>query len=122
MSAEDAAAGAPKTGQKRRSPIERAVVWSLIGLLVLVVAYEAWVRSSFTRSQRVLREAVAGSDQGRVQKIEEVERQLSGSPSKSIQTTRMEQTITYQWRSLFRKYIVQVHVGDQNEVLSYETD
>ena len=121
MSGEGTGTGPSATGQKRRSPMERGVVWGLIGVLLVLLASEWWVRNSFVKGQGVLRDAVAGIDTGQTQNIDEVEKRLSGSPSKSTNQTALGQTVVYRWRSLLKSYTLEVEIGDQKEVLSFQT-
>ena len=120
MDGEHTGTGAPATGRNRRSPIERVLVWGLIGGLLLLLAFEWWVRNSFVRSLGVFRGAVATGDTGKAQNIDEVEKRLIGSPSKSTKQTRLGQTVVYQWHSLFKAYTLEVEIGDQKEVLSFQ--
>ena len=121
MSGKDTGTGPSPTGQKQRSPIERMLVWGLIGILLVLLAFEWWVRNSFVKGQGVLRDAVAAGDTGQAPSIDEVEKRLSGSPSKSTKKSVMGQTVVYQWRSLFKSYTLEVEIGDQKEVLSAGT-
>jgi hypothetical protein len=51
---------APKAG---RNPIERLLVWGIIGLLLLVVANEAWSRHAYNHAQEILSKKMAMVDE-----------------------------------------------------------
>lgn len=114
--------------KKRRSPVERAVVWGLIGILLAVVLWEGWARFGYSRTLSRWQNALATADRGdgsSALTLAEAERMVSGSPAKSASERQGPfQVVTYRWKSLFgRNYAISVSMtgGDAPEVVGLET-
>lgn len=117
-------AEAAKTG-KRRSPVERALVWAVICLLIVVAGLEGWSRYGYTRSVRSLQAALAENDKtGKEIPLAEVDRVLYGTPILAgVKRDERRQYVRYTWWSLVRDYEIELtaETDDDPAILSLET-
>ena len=111
-----------------RSPIERAVVWGFIALLLVIVSLEFVAHLKFTKAVRAVDERQDLAEDGST--FSEAEfRQLLGEkqPVENQEIThpihrRCRQEI-YHWNGPLRKRSLTVYfmLGENGEVLAYET-
>ena len=119
----------PAPGQKkRRNPVERAIVWSLIAILVAAVAWEGWGRFGYSRTLSKWQNAIAAAEQAPDSQgltLAQAEELITGSPEKSLdEAASGRQVVTYRWNSLFgREYAILVSVtnGDPQEIVGLES-
>ena len=119
----------PAPGQKkRRNPVERAIVWGLIAILVVAVAWEGWGRFGYSRTLSKWQNAIAAAEQAPDSQgltLAQAEELITGSPEKSLDEGAFgQQTLTYRWNSLFgREYAILVSLtnGDPQEIVGLET-
>ena len=124
MSAPNTASAVPT--KKRRSPVERTIVWGLIAVLLVVVLWEGWARYGYSRTLDNWQDAIAKSESAEgaagVNRTA-AEEMLAGSPTISgpEQEGRF-QTVTYRWKSLLKEYSIAVtYVGDPPEITDLVT-
>ena len=126
-SSNNAAAGTPPNpaAPKPRNPVERAIVWGLIAVLVGVMLFEAKQKYAYTPSLN--RITAAFKDDGEKSfKLSEVRQMLSGSPKETeiVSKGKFNRTIELQWLSLFKEYRLQLIVEknvDDPVVMSFST-
>lgn len=114
--------------KKRRSPVERALVWGGIGILALVVVWEAWARFGYSRTLSRWQDAMVAAERGNGSSaltLADAQRMVSGSATKSMPERQGSfQVITYRWNSLFgRNYAISMSVtrGEAPEVVGLQT-
>lgn len=102
-----------------RSPVERAVVWTAIVVLLIVVYFEYRANSAFRNSWRELKAALEASEKPRGQPvpIDQIEMYLSPGfeKSKPQKITSMAEgqynQIVYTWSGLLKDYTLRVKYG-----------
>lgn len=103
----------------------------ILALLLVVLAIEAHAKLGYDRTLTALRasaskvegEAIRG-EQGLEEwtlPLADAEKCVSGFPSKSRKTEFQQPTVVLRWFSLFKTYVVQLHLDD-NIVISLTTD
>ncbi len=126
-SSNNAHAGTPPNPAtpKPRNPVERAIVWGLIGLLVVVMLFEAKQKYAYEPSLTRIKTAFK-DDNNANYKLSEVRQMLSGSiketeiPSQS----KINRVLELQWTSLFKDYRVRLLIEKDVEdpvVISFST-
>lgn len=114
-----------KTG---RSPVERAIVWSLIGLMLVLVAIEARAQQGHTKTMLALKDlADAKDEEDRTKgiKFEDFKEKLQLFPSVSGPTTGEGWDVyVYKWVSLLKAGTYEIHVrvssgNDINYIAGY---
>jgi hypothetical protein len=126
MSAPNTASTEPTRTAKRRSPVERTIVWGLIAVLLVVVLWEGWARYGYSRTLDKWQDAIAKAESadstGGVSRTA-AEEMLAGSPTISgPQQEGRFQTVTYRWKSLLKEYSIAVsYVGDPPEITDLVT-
>lgn len=113
--------------KKKRSPVERVIVWGLIGVLLVLALWEGWARFGYSRTLARLQDAIAVAEAAEGDgslKLAEAEDLVIGFPSRSEgQEQGARNTITYKWNSLFKRnyQIAVTYAGDPPDVLGLET-
>ncbi len=105
-------ADSPAADAKNRNPIERTIVWGLIGVLLIILAIEgnSWFR--FTRSLSAVQEAIQAADKSDQQlKMDSVEKLISGSPQVTDEQHGISGVKTYQWSGLIKDRSFHVEYG-----------
>lgn len=103
-------------GDKKRSPVERAIVWSLIGLMLVLVALEARAQQGHTKTMVALQEMV---DEGKGVKYEDFTGKIELFPSVSDGTPGEGWDVyQYKWFSLLRsgRYEIHLRVSTGNDI------
>jgi hypothetical protein len=121
MATERAARTEPSTHapqRKRRSPVERAIVWAVIIALVLVVAIEARARIGYSRSLSQFEETVLGK-QPTLSELRESSIHLW--PSESREQRAGRNVIVLKWFSLLHDYRIGLVVPSLEEEDPYVT-
>ncbi|QDV20968.1 Tetratricopeptide repeat protein [Gimesia panareensis] len=115
---------APQETKKKRSPVERAVVWGLIAVILLVVLNEWGSRSGYDSTLAALQKRIALSDQGDGNdfSIAEAKALVKGFPYGEERLTKSGKELQYRWLSLFRTYAIQLSLANDGEILSLKTD
>ena len=112
------------TPAKKRSPIERAVVWGGI-VAMLVVVYMEWSsRQGFDAAMASLETAVHKTDNEGTAKglpVAEVANHVKGYVTRGEETQDKTKKITYQWPSLFKTYKLGLTVNDEGNVILVES-
>ena len=112
--------------QKSRLPIERAIVWGLILVLLLVVVLEARARFGFSRSFKQLTQALRAADSAAAEVTESDVLRILGhkQPRESQPAGRLGYVATridtYIWSGLIRRYTMYIYygMGDDPTVLT----
>jgi len=119
----------PDNPKKPRSPVERAVVWGGIAILLGLLAIQANAFMSFSQTKKPLLAAVRESDDtDKVVTEEMVKGMIQGNPAhetgapEGISDVSAKRMDTYTWKGLFRSYAIKVFygVGEPAEVVSVE--
>lgn len=97
--------------KKPRSPVERVIVWGGIAVLGCVLAFEARQKYSYDPTVTQLRK-VFSEDTEKYVKLSEIEKMISGSPSRATvpHERKLYNTVDLKWPSLFKDYRVQLIV------------
>lgn len=97
---------------KKRSPVERVVVWGIIGILVVVVAIEARARFAYSSTLNAVTALIKKSEESNeYATLNEAREVFAGSPSESPQPPgRFEQIIQLTWFSLLKTYQLDLEV------------
>ena len=120
-------ASSPPSPKKKRSPIERVIVWGLIGILFAVALWEGFARFGYQLTLDRWQDAIAAAESGDgdgALKLAEAEDMVIGFPSRSEQDAEeARKTVTFQWNSLFKRdyRIALTYGGDPPDVLGLET-
>ena len=109
---------------KQRSPVERAIVWGGILLLLLVVGIEYRAQQGYANSLQALSDA-SDETEGELT-LDEVEALFSGGPSRSVKTENgIETHFVYSWLSFFKsgEYVLNVLASkdEPSHLLRYYT-
>jgi hypothetical protein len=113
-------AGTP--AKKTRSPVERAVVWGGILLMVVLVGYQYYVNRCYRQTSDklnvVLKEADTDADALNAVRLYDttVKKMLVGNPKLAeSRETKMDWTTskvdTYTWSGPFKSYSLELHFG-----------
>lgn len=107
--------------RRERSPVEKRLVWGGIGLLALVVVYEAGARLSHWTAVSSIREVIneAGEEPVEIDEIRPViRRKPTVEPDKMglLDVT----AYTWTWRGVLRKYKIRLLVDEDNEITQFE--
>lgn len=120
--------GGGSSGEKPgRNPIERLIVWGLIGLLLigggLVVLGDRSARHGYDTTSRALAEAIAAKNQANVDlKKAEAEAMIVGNPRRTEAQDRDDTIVRLEWKSLIRSYVANYRVSKDGVVLESWTD
>ncbi len=112
---------------KGRSPIERAIVWGLIVILLAVVGIEYYARASYDSTLNGLEDAIeATADNDIGLPLSEARKSISGlySESEMAEISYLEREVEYKWFSLFKDYQMLLRVeasGDDPSVTRFVT-
>jgi EF hand len=100
------ASASPKAERRRRSPVERVIVWGGIIVLLLLVGVQAHARFGYESSLKQLQPLVDDERQGgEPLPLAEVDSHLVGFPTQTetkVSDTRTERV--YRWRGLGKSY------------------
>lgn len=102
-----------------RSPVERAIVWTAIVVLLIVAYFEFRGNSAFRNSWRELKAALEASEKpnGQPVPIDQIEMYLSPGFKKSepvkisSKTEGQYNQVTYSWSGLLKDYDLRVQYG-----------
>lgn len=122
----DAAPEASAPQKPQRNPIERAVVWGLILVLLGVLAFEAKQQYAYGAALKGLQEAFKEDDADSYHKLSDVRKMMGGSPKETALPvkSKLHRSLEFQWTSLFKEYklVLQTEsIGDDPLVLSFMT-
>ena len=117
---------ATATDKKQRSPVERAIVWSMIGILLVVAAIEAHGRLSYGATLSRLQAVVERAEQGTgYLTLREVRESIAGFPSEAtVESRPLTATIRLSWFSLLRSYEMDLQIEPDSKnpmFLGYST-
>ncbi|WP_278471124.1 tetratricopeptide repeat protein [Gimesia maris] len=112
------------TGKKKRSPIERTIVWGLIALALIVVLLEANARYGYSSTLESLQSRLSQADKNKGQELilKEAKGLVKGFPYGDERLTNKGKQLQYRWPSLFRTFAIELSTGVDDVVLSLETD
>lgn len=105
----------------------------LMVVLLIILAIEAHAKLGYDRTLTALRtnaSTIAGEQvKGKAQELEEwslpiadAEKCVRGFPSQSRETQFQFPVVVLRWFSLFKTYVIRLHMDDQNNVMSLSTD
>ena len=113
--------GAPRSDQpaaRKRSPVERVIVWGLILVLVAVVGLEARARLGYDRTL----EALEARNLGRLSTLEDA---IHFAPARQPKTIRHQSVLELKWFSLLHDYriglIIDSVESDDPLVMTFHT-
>ena len=99
--------------KKPRSPVERAVVWGGISILLIIAGIQGIAAYGFTMSQDKVIAAVKKADNSEDElNLNDAEELMSGFWSKSpIQEKNHERFVVYSWTGVYQNYSILLDVG-----------
>ncbi|MFH1299774.1 MAG: hypothetical protein ABIK07_01840 [Planctomycetota bacterium] len=121
-------AASPENSQpvekKKRSPVERAVVWGLIAVALVVILIEWNARSGYSTTLTAMQDRIALADKDPAQEfsLAEAKTMVKGYPYGDEKLTKNGKQLQYRWLSLFRTYALQLSSDDEDIVLSLKTE
>jgi hypothetical protein len=126
MSEADATQGTPSPASspdaakpvKKRSPVERALVWGGISLMLMVVVFE-WTSQSGYGGTLASFEEVLNS--GKTIKLTDIQQHTRGYATRSEEKNGKETVVTLKWPSLFKDYSIYLPVEKNDEISAFET-
>lgn len=107
----------PEPPKKRRSHLERAIVWSAIAVLLGVMGVEAYARWSFERAYGPLAEKLRQADDSDQEVTSADVRAAVGGklPAQTQRFTGITKTSnleeTYVWHGIFKRHTMYVYYG-----------
>ncbi|QDU11900.1 tetratricopeptide repeat protein [Gimesia aquarii] len=108
--------------KKKRSPLERVIVWGLISVALIVVLLEVNARYGYSNTLTEMQNRIAQEADGKEFLLKDAKAMVKGFPYGDERLTQSGKQLQYRWFSLFRTYAIQISVGIDGEVLSLETD
>lgn len=113
-------------GGKQRSPVERAIVWGMIGILLVVVAIEAHARLSHSMTMSALQDMVIQGESGvEYLTLSTVRESIVGFPSEvGLESNQASGGIRLSWFSLLKTYELdlEIETGEEDPMfLGYST-
>ncbi|WP_339730576.1 tetratricopeptide repeat protein [uncultured Gimesia sp.] len=110
--------------KKKRSPVERAIVWGLISVFLIVILLEWNARYGYSNTLAAMQDRIgqAEKNNGKEFSLVEAKQMVKGFPYGDERLTSSGKQLQYRWFSLFRTFAIQLSVGVDNQVLSLETD
>lgn len=113
-----------QSGKKKRSPVERAVVWSLIVVALMVVLLESNARYGYSKTLEKMQNRItlAEKEKGKEFLLIDAREMVKGFPYGDERLTENGKQIQYRWFSLFRTFAIELSTGMDDVVLSLETD
>ena len=127
MSADSAEATVNEpTDKPSRNPVERVIVWGLIGLLLVVVAIEARAQRGYAMSLDAVQSAFADNEEVQLQLADARKLMtLSQAEVKDADSSGIMDYYRFSWLSLFKsgEYEITLRVSKDNseEVISFAT-
>ncbi|MCA9005164.1 MAG: hypothetical protein KDA70_07795 [Planctomycetaceae bacterium] len=123
-STEPASQQVETVGKKKRSPIERTIVWGLISVALIVVLLEANARYGYSNTLESLQSRLSQADNNKGQELNlnEAKGLIKGFPYGDERLTNNGKQLQYRWFSVFRSFAIQLSTGVDDVVLSLETD
>lgn len=114
---------------KRRSALERGLVWGGIALLLALAAVEAHARLGYSRSLNAIEDLFEAAREAQPVGWTDVAPSISGFPLTSVRDETLAEIRTYRWWSLLHDYRIHLRVvttgsdaGDAtSEVVAYAT-
>ncbi|NOX56100.1 MAG: EF-hand domain-containing protein [Planctomycetes bacterium] len=101
---------------KKRSPVERAIVWGVIVVLAIVAVIEWRARRSFSQAVEGIRAALRASDESLDDvTLEEAEAMIHGAKLEPAPKQGPYDVRLYRWKGLLRTYTLRLQVA-QDEV------
>ena len=103
---------------RRRSPIERVIVWGLILVLVTAVGLEARARIGYDKTL----DALEARNLDRLSTLEDA---IHFAPSRQLKTIRLQPVLELKWFSLLRDYRIALIIdsvdSDDPRVMTFQT-
>jgi len=112
---------AEKAEAKPRNPVERIIVWGGIGILVVLVGFEAMARFGYTNSLNALQAKLAMDDAAEPVPLtlDVANKTVSGMAKREAGDNAM----TYRFSGLLKEYgAIHLKLDDDNLVIGLETD
>ncbi len=106
--------------KKRRSRVEKLVVWLLIAALGCVAAWEGSQRWGYNQTLSQLQSRIQQGDKADSHDLTLGEARLlvHGWPVETIAPRNLGKDVELKWRSLFKEFRIQIQLGQQDLVLS----
>lgn len=103
---------------RKRSPIERAVVWGAILLLLGVVGVEYKTKADYSATLNKLEEDI---NSGNPVLLDNLQDYVKGYAVRSEEQKKDEKIVTLHWPSLFKNYTLILPVEPNNRISSFDT-
>ena len=103
---------------KKRSAVERALVWGGILLMLIVVTFEWTSQRGYGGTLSSLEEVL---NSGNTIKLTEVQQHTQGYAIRTEEKTDGETVVTLKWPSLFKSYSIYIPADRDNVISSFET-
>ena len=114
--------------KKKRSPIERAIVWGVISVFLVVVLFEWNARYGYSNTlaemQNRIGQVEKDNDSGKGTEflLAEAKEMVKGFPIGEERVTNSGKKLQYRWFSLFRTYVIQLSISTDDVILFLQTD
>jgi hypothetical protein len=105
---------------KRRSPVERVVVWGGIAALLVVLGIEGYAKTTYDSTLSTLKSKLEESETSQDVTLSQANGYIRGAYRRAESEDKRGKRVVYRWFSLFKQYVVQLNVS-QDIVMSYET-
>jgi hypothetical protein len=106
---------------KRRSPVERVVVWGVIAALIVVLGIEGYAKVAYGSSLSSLQKKLNESETGGDFTVSQAHGYVRGAYRRAESKDKRGKQVTYRWFSLFKHYAIQLNASPEDVVLSLET-
>jgi len=115
-----------ETPKKKRSPVERAIVWGLIAVILVVIAIEWSSRSGYTRTLEAMQNRMSEVQKENGQEddfsLAQAREMVSGFPTHAELVLENKKKLQYRWFSLFHTYAIQLSMSPDDVIYSLQTD
>lgn len=110
--------------RKKRSPLERTIVWGFIFIALIVVLIEGNARFGYSQTLAQMQNQMDMSekDQDDVFFLSEADELVKGFPIREERVTKSSRKLQYRWFSLFKSYVIQISLDSDNGILMVKTE
>lgn len=118
-----------ETGTKWGTIIGRVILACLLVLLAIEAhgkfGYDRTLTALRAKASKVMGDPIRGGAPELEEwsiPLAEAEKSVSGFPSKTRNKNLIQPVVSLKWFSLFKTYVIQLHLDDENTVVSLTTD
>ncbi|PHR89020.1 MAG: hypothetical protein COA78_36145, partial [Blastopirellula sp.] len=108
--------------KKKRSPIERAIVWGAISVFLIVLLVEVNARYGYSKTLAEMQNRIQLQDEGKDFTLADAKEIVKGFPYGEERLTNSGKEVQYRWLSLFRTFAIKLNVDNDDQIQSLETD